>query len=251
MLPQGAIWKPEPNNDLDHLLEGVGLNHDEVRAFLNGLSDMRNPLSTPFLEDLEKEFGIISNTNLTEEVRREILLTKKGSRSGTGSLSGLQKKLDDAGFNLFVYENNPEVDPSLFIVTTYQMIANTTTAVAGNDEAYAGFDDTELLVNGPQLTGDINYFAQANEPTTCAGNDLAIAGYFLSDDQDLIEYEAPSPSMGRWNLIFYVGGEIDEWNDSAVFAKGQVRAQLEDVLKTIILQHKPMHSWCALVVEYI
>lgn len=250
LLPQGAIWKPEPDNDLDLLLEGIGLNYDEVRDFLKGLANMRNPLSTPFLEDLEKEYGIVSNTNLSKNTRRNILLSKKGARAGTGSLSGLQKKLDDSGFNLFVYENDPEVDPSLFLTWVFQCIANNTTAVAGNDAAYAGVQGGDLLVNGPQYTTTLNYFAQAGEPTTCAGNDLAIAGYFIGAGQSLIEYEVPSASMGRWNMIFFVGGELDDWSDTTDFKRGQVKSELEDILKSIIMQHKPMHSWCALVVDY-
>jgi hypothetical protein len=251
LLPQGAIWKPEPGNGLDQFFDGMGLNLDEVRDYLKSLGDFRNPQATTLLADLEKEYGIAPSETLSEQARRDLLSAKKGAIAGTGSLDGLKRKLNEAGFrNLFVYNNDPEVDPALFLTVSFQCIANNTTAVCGNDAAFCGVEGGELLVNGIQITTTIGYFAQAGEPTTCCDNDLAIAGYFLGTGQQPIEYEIPTASMGRWNLIFYVGGEIDEWNDSAAFARGSVPSILEDTLKTIILQHKPMHSWCALVVDY-
>jgi hypothetical protein len=129
------------------------------------------------------------------------------------------------------------------------MIANNTTAVAGNDDAFAGFSGGELVVNGDQYVQSVAYLAQANGTNTVAGNDEAIAGYFIDIIQTLITYDIPDEV--RWNYIFYVGGPVTLWDDPPDFERGIVFAQQETLLKDIILQHKPLHSWCGLVVDYI
>jgi hypothetical protein len=255
LLPRGAIWTAAVGLGLDKFLNGMAANLQQVKDYLAALGNLRNPLTTNLLEDLERELGLISNTSLSETQRRQILRAKKGQRAGTGSYSQLQDKLDEAGFNLVVQENNPKIDPDLFLGGGYQMFANNTVAVAGNDEAYAGYADPlgELIVNGGFFAKqEVEYIAQANGPTTVAGNDQAVAGYFISMTREEVEYLIPDIQVGRWNYIFYVGGPVTDWTASPpVFDRGIVAAELRDSLIEIILQHKPLHSWCGLVVDFV
>jgi hypothetical protein len=77
---------------------------------------------------------------------------------------------------------------------------------------------------------------QASGSIAYAGNDDALAGRFDSLDRTLIEYEVPSDS-GYWGLIFFVGGE----------ATRDPRSEFI----TLILRFKPMHSWAAVIANFV
>jgi hypothetical protein len=255
LLPSGAAWNAATGLGLDQFLNGMAANLQIVKDYLEGLGKLRDPLQTPQLEDLEREYGIISNTSLSDTQRRQILRAKKGQRAGTGSYTQLQDKLDEAGFDLVVQENNPKIDPDLWIGGAYQIHANNTNAIAGNNAAYAGYNDPlgRLIVNSEQfVTQEIRYSAQANGTNTVAGNSQAVAGYFTEMTRVEKVYTVPDFDVDRWNYIFYVGGPVTDWTASPpVFERGEVPAELEAALIEIILQHKPTHSWCGLVVDYI
>ena len=55
LLPTGSIWTPEQDAGLDQLLDGMATNHERARAFVGALADLRNPLKTPILDDLERD----------------------------------------------------------------------------------------------------------------------------------------------------------------------------------------------------
>ena len=124
-LPPGAIWTPQEDEDFDKLLEGMADNAEVVRAFLDQLADIRRPSATPLelLSDLEKEFGIVTNTNLTEQQRRDQLASIKFSRGGNGGKDFLEASLRDAGFDVYVHENDPPVDPAPLVSTTSFIVA--------------------------------------------------------------------------------------------------------------------------------
>jgi hypothetical protein len=95
------------------LISGSADNWEVVRAWLYDLGFIRDPYRTPILSDLEKEYGIFTDTNLAEAERRDKLAAVKYARAGTGTIDDLQTALDrafpDAGF--VVYNNCPVQDP--------------------------------------------------------------------------------------------------------------------------------------------
>ena len=111
LLPSGSLWVPEESEDFDKLLDGMAENSEAVRAFLATLADIRRPSKTTLLADLEKEFGIVKNENLTDEERRAQIAAIKFSKGGNGDKDFLEDALQAAGFNVFVHENEPPVDP--------------------------------------------------------------------------------------------------------------------------------------------
>lgn len=119
-LPPGAIWTPKEDEDFDKLLEGMADNAEILRAFLLQLADIRRPSATPIelLSDLETEFGIVTNTNLTEQQRRDQLSSIKFSKGGNGDLDFMEASLRDAGFDVYVHANDPPVDPALLVAST-------------------------------------------------------------------------------------------------------------------------------------
>lgn len=117
LLPPGPLWDVEEDGDLDKLFDGMADNSAVVYEFLSQLAKITNPAGSPLelLSDLEKEFGILTNLNSTEADRRAQVASIKYSRKGNGSKDFLEDSLQTAGFNVFVHENDPAVDPAPLI----------------------------------------------------------------------------------------------------------------------------------------
>ncbi len=115
VMPPGSIWIPEEEKEFDQLLDGMAENSEVVRLFLADLANLRRPSKTALLDDLEKEFGIVKNENLTDDERRAQIAAIKFSKGGNGDKDFLQNAFDTAGFDVQVHENSPPVDPGLFL----------------------------------------------------------------------------------------------------------------------------------------
>jgi len=225
-LPPGAIWRPRSGGDFDHLLDGMGDNAQVVFDFLATLADIRNPDHTTILDDLEKEFGIITNDLLPESERRNTLKIAKYETPNTASWEHLQDKLRALGFTgIVVTPNDPAVDPTL---------------ITG-----------ELLVNGTLLVSQaIGYTAQAAGQYMFAGNSRAVAGYYTKNHQTPATYAIP-PERDFWSLIFFVGGVASGWPGAPAIATYDLDYKREQEIKRLILQKKPVHSWAVLVLNFI
>ncbi len=251
LLPPG--WDIKSDDDLDKLLEGLAENKEVIRLALNKLSKIRNPQKTDYLSDLEKEYGLLTRTNLSEQVRRDRLAVRMFERGGTGSKDNLQTALTRAGFDVQVHENSPAVDPAIFLVQAFQMVAgDPVNAFAGDPFAYAGQIGGELLVNGPIFSQRPLYLMEAGgTPTSFAGDPLAYAGYYLDVTKIPITYEIPTDTRD-WPLVFFVGGDATR-NPSGELTDieiAEVPIEREDEFKNIILRYKPVHSWAGLIVIY-
>ena len=228
-LPDGSIWNPEPGGDLDKLLDGSAENMETVRLFLAGIKDARNPALTAYLDDLEREFGVLTNLSLTEAQRRAQLHPEVYSRGGGGTLDDLQTALDSAGFDVTVHPNDPAVDPNPFLTQNFQMVAGGGNAFAGNAGAFARRIGGELLVNG-------DIFKQSRIFTSVAGTLFAGAGHGAGEYVDLLRTKVVYPiptDPGDWPLVFFVGGAAtfddvfshDEGRDLSVVAALGTRPQ--------------------------
>ena len=121
LLPPGSLFVPEDSGDLDKLLDGIGDNHEVIKSFLDTLAYIRNPSLTPILADLEKEFGVFPDTTLSVAQRRTKLTAVKAAGNGDGTDTFMQARLQESGFNVFVYQNNPPVYTAdlLYILNLY------------------------------------------------------------------------------------------------------------------------------------
>jgi hypothetical protein len=115
LWPEGAFWEPKPCGFYDNLLNGIAANNEAVRDDLDNLRYVRDPLKTPVLDALEKDYGIVPASGATEAERRAILKAFKYQKTNSGAYDILQEKLIEAGFDVYVYVNDPAVDPSQFV----------------------------------------------------------------------------------------------------------------------------------------
>jgi hypothetical protein len=208
LLPKGSLWEPAPLLGFDQFLTALGKNANDVYEQLYALGNLRDPRTTPVLSDLEKEYGILPKTNLSEAVRRQQLAAIKYARPGTASDTDLQTILRNAGFDVYVTRNFPPVDPADILATEYLLEAGEVDAFAGEPNAIAGLGGGELLVNGPIVKTSIDYEAQANGAAMFADEPTAIAGYFTGVTYTTATYSIPV-LPDTWSYIFFVSGEVE------------------------------------------
>jgi len=281
-LPPGPIWYPAPEGDFDDLLDGMGENAQRQYESFSDLRYVREPLFTPILKDLEKEYGILTQDNLSEEDRRSQLHSRVYARPGFG-LDYMQERIQAAGFDLVVQANDPAVDPALLLGNQYWTVAGGSPGVGGFPVQWAGYYTNpvgppiyesiagykaggELLVNGkifaplglapdPYAVQVPNYLCCAGFAGMVAGSRYAYAGYFLSMLRRPVEYPIPPlEKAGYWPLIFFVAKSFSGWDQEPPDPRavpGDVPATRVPELKRIILRHKPLHTWCGLIINYI
>lgn len=257
LLPEGNIWVPAPEKGLDLFLDGMGENEERIRQFLADLAYLRDPYRTILLSDLEKEYGIKTNLNISEEDRRSQLAGIMFARRATGTKTFLQGQLQQAGFPLYVYDNAPAVDPNTVAFGLAQIYCGEPLAQCGEPLAQCASFDAELIVNGNLYESTIDYLVQCGEPLAQCGEPTALAGNYSGVTLNPIEYEIPS-GVGTeyerwWNLIFFVGGNVTRGGSGEILSIEFVDIPIQNraVLRTLILKYKPMHSWCVLCVNWV
>lgn len=252
LLPPGAIWIPATSGDFDLLLDGIAENSDETQTFLASLADLRNPQKTTLLNDLEKEYGIIADDKLTEQERRDRLSSTKSATAGDGTAEYLEDKLRSFGFDVYVYNNDPPVDPDIFSYEGYLAYSDGNTAYCGHESAVCGGIAGELIVNGDILIQKPLYLVRSGKEDSLSGKDKALCGYFEEMSQKLFGYIVPD-NPGYWPMVFFVGGIATRdpvtnelVNINIVFLDEEKR----DEIVRLIIKYKPLHSWCVLVAAF-
>ena len=241
LLPPGSIWTLKEGGDFDLLMDGISDNYDSVRTFLNTLAFLRDPQRTSILTDLEREYGVVPNSNLSEQERRDRLTVQKNDRISDGSPDTLQQYLRDSGFDVYVYQNDPAVDPEI-IVSLSKIYCDGYNAYCGRTDAYAQKFFT-LIING--LSGFLDYPSLKSPYKTYCGDSAAYCGRPDAYCQKLLIELADSD---YWHLIFFIGGSVtrDPVTDEITYMEAASipwDRRLEFV--KLIMKYKPLHSWGA------
>jgi hypothetical protein len=267
-LPPGSAWHPQPGGDLDHLLDGIGDDLQTVYDFLSNLDDIRNPRTTPYLDDLERDYGITPNAGLTDAQRRMTLLLVKYQRNHRGTINDLQTALDRAGlgaggYGLVVYANDPPVDPGPFIAGTYEMYL-------GGPNQYLGYNTGGIMrsffgvligggiwvVNGDAFVATPNYEGLGGSQSYLNYTRLGSPGGYLMGEYYSINYlpiavTSPADSWA-WPLVFFIAGGVtkDGGGHITALTMGNIPANLRQTLIEIILRIKPLHTWCVVMSNF-
>jgi hypothetical protein len=204
LFPKGPIWSFKAFGDADKLIETIGDAKETVRAFLKSIANTRTPDLTPVLSDLEREYGITPASGLTEAQRREILAGYVYAKVGSGK-DDLEARLHAAGFTeLFVYPNDPIVNPGYYASGIWSAVCDHQDTVCGNQECYCG----QLGVGG---------YVLANGPV-------------YETDGTEHEYGIPTASE-TWPMVFFVGGPKAETTTGyIVFVDGDMEFGSENIL---------------------
>ena len=179
-LAKGLLFSIKPGGNLDNIFSGIA-DYIKNNPFAESekLRYVTNPNLTTQLNDLERDYGLINDPNLTESEKRQFLSVFAYQENGNGSRLFLQNRLRTAGKglsfeNINVIENSPKLDPNIFLGSEYQLYCGDENAYCGDGEAYLG-----------EGTG----------------------GELFIDNVNLYNV----PSNERENFVFFVGGEATGW----------------------------------------
>jgi len=269
VLPPGAIWHPAPGGDFDHFLDGLGDNLQATHDAIVQLAYIRDPWRTPFLDELEREYGVTPNAQLSESTRRAYLASIKYGRNRKSTLDTLQRALDDAGlgvggYGLMVFANDPPVDPSPFMGFTYQMY------LGGGNTQYLGYNTGGItraflgvaagggvwLVNGEPYVPVPNYESLGGSESYLGYvRSGSVGGYYLGQYYSIsyqpITVASPSDPT-TWPCVFFLAAAATRDGSGHITAltMATVPANLRQRLVEIVMRLKPLHTWAALMVSF-
>ena len=247
--PRGSAWAQKIGGNMEGLLLGVGDSLELVRVKLATLASLRNPDLTGQLDELEIDFGVTPDPTLTDAARRSRLAARINAEHPAGTRDHMERELQAAGFDLFVYSNDPATDPSQF-ATSFITVAGGIEAFAGEPNAIAEVFSAILLVNGSAVRTVFTWLAVAGGDEAFAGELNAIAEQAGSTDIP-ISYDLPV-DPATWPFIFFVGGPafFGGSGELITIEVAQVPALRKIELEQTILRLKPLHTWAVMMVEY-
>lgn len=267
LTPDGSAFRPAPGGALDLLYSGVADNWEAVRAAMQGLGAIRDPYATPVIMELEREFGIVTNTSMTLAQRQAVLAAAKFQRNQGGTAAALQAALDLAGFGaggsgLKVFGNSGGADPRNYVNGIPYLQAGATTAgyaQAGGGHAFAGISGGggTLVVNGYQYGVNVPAYFGAGMTGVSgygyAGNNLAFSGYYtqLGLGYYAVTYPVPADS-GYWPLFFFLAPSATGYPGTiTAMTYAQIPALRQQELLALICRYKPIHTWAIIMANWI
>lgn len=227
LLPPGSIWVPAPQEDWDIFLKAQAENWLVAYNAAYSVGDVRNPLKTSLLNELERELGFLENSDLSEDVRRQQMAALKYENTDQrNSDDDVQNFLQAAGFDVQVHHNDPSVDPALF----------------------AG----DILLNGGLFFQQAQYLMQCAGEIAFCGHQDAVCGRFDNSIFTDFEYDIPV-DPDAWPFIYFVGGTAVRDGGGALtsIAPADVPLNRKDKFVELILSSKPWFDWAILIINYI
>jgi len=250
LFPRANAFSLFIKKRLQEFIKGLSALPADFRNFINQIYLDLFPNTTQELDLWEKTFGIINPSSIEENRRMDLDAAWKAQ--GGQASDYIQGVLNAAGFDVQVHENNPPVDPDIFLNSIPVMFANGPAAFAGNDLAFAGKTGGDLLVNGPIFTNVPLYLAVAGALNMSAGNDVAVAGQFDKFGTEEKIYQIPDdPDL--WGAFFFIGGDATRnvgTHELETIENVNIETDRKSEFIRLILKLKPVQTWAGLMVDY-
>jgi len=241
LYPKGRAFKFPEFGIADRLNRGLSLL--EVEAYNDAISilDSILPDNPNFNEDdataWEKRLGIITNTSLTLEQRKQALIRKinhPGTIKPRQARIYIESQLRDAGFDVYVYENIPEQDPVDVMANALGNTGQYGTYAYGEQSYGSGLD---IAID--TLITPIEYGQFQMGQGVYGGNYNNKVMNYLDSDLDLFQDQGEN-----FRASFFIGGD-----PIGTFA--DVDASRETEFRQLILKLKPTHTVAFLFVNFV
>jgi hypothetical protein len=258
LLPKAEAFLIIIQKKLTQFFEGLTSIPDDFRKFIDNIFLDLFPATTRSLESWEEQFAILRPSGVESIRRNAVDLAWK--LKGGQSREYLQTKLQEAGFDLQVHENNPVIDPANFISSGFVMTCGDSWGVCGNDDAFCGKSGGYLLVNGllwaTVETRDYLMVCGGNILVpTCCGQSIAVCGFFINlltaAKQSKI-YILPVDS-DYWGAVFFIGGNASRnyvTHELEAIETKYIENTRRNELESLILKIKPVNTWAGMLVDY-
>jgi hypothetical protein len=251
LFPRGNAFSLIIQKKFTQFIEGLTALPDDFRQYIDRVWLDLFPDTTRELELWNKQFGIVPGQN-SIAMQRTNLASRWANDGGQGA-DYIQSILQAAGFNVQVHENNPPVDPDVFLNSIPQMVAGGANAYAGRDDAFAGRTGGQLLVNGPVVTNIPLYLCVSGAEFMSAGNEAALSGYFEKLETIDKIYSIPDDS-DYWGWFFFIGGDAtrnETTHELETIETVNIPNSRQREFKDLILTLKPAQSWVGLLIEFV
>lgn len=255
ILPKSNAFNITIQKWLTKFFEGLTALPDDYRDYLDTVYLAIFPDDTNSIELWEDQWGIRNPASTLSMRRNDVDIRWK--LKGGQSAYYLESILQGAGFDVQVHENNPKVDPDNFISANFVMTCGMTTAVCGNDDAFAGKTGGYILANGfiPETTALRDYLMVCGwdgvDNITC-GQQEAVCGYFNEFVVNPKIYSIPDNS-DYWDDVFFIGGDATRNPTTHVLTAIEtvtLDADRQQEFESLILKIKPVHTWAGLMIDY-
>lgn len=251
LLIKGAIWAPAPDGGLDLFLDGNAENKEIIRIALEALATIQIADLTQYLDDMEREYGLIPDSSLSETNRRARLKNAITDNQGYGTAWDMQAKLRAAGFtDIYVYQNDPPVDINLYVGNTANISCRTGfTATCGSLIAYCAASGGRLVVNGNV------FFNQA--PVTYQiplqaywHNVFFVGGQATFSDIERFFITCSNYQATCGNPVATCGNKITRSEITAI-AQVSIPSSRREEVRRLVVKYKPIHSWGVLRILFV
>jgi len=249
LLPKSKSFKIYIEKKLSNFFKALTCIPDDFRKYLDEIYLDIFPKTTRQLDEWKNEFGLFFFPPYENE-QRETIDGEWKAKGGQGK-DYIQQVLRDAGFDVYVHENIPPVDPDIFLTSIASMVCGGFNAYAGRLDAYAGLTGGELLVNGPIYTNIIDIASSAGNINMSCGNLKACCRYF--EKMEIVDKTYTiTNDPDYWGYFFFIGGQATrninhelETIDFALIPSGR-----KEEFKRLVLKLKPAQTWVGLIVTY-
>ncbi len=245
LLPKGRAFRLAYQNDLYKFHQAQAKEPGRICDFFVDVRNSGIPPNIPSdaLSDWETFLGLLTNTALTDESRNDRILSKLTAVGGQGP-DYIEKQLQDAGFPLFVYENNVQEGAREYITLLGD------TGIEMNDFQLGDFTDRlnpnsvpgDLLANPPIFATSKDYIGSMLGDTDTELDDFEL-GEFSDTIFTEFEYKISADSE---TFVFYwfIAGE------GGIFDTVDLPADRQDDFESLVYQLKPAHTWVIANVTY-
>jgi len=255
LLPNARAWRLTIDKQLRQFFEGLtGLGVD-FKTYVDQVWLDVFPQTTRELDAWEQQWGLPSTTLTTQE-RRDRL---DGAWKALGGQSPryIQDTLQDAGFNVFVFDwwSSPLGPKPIYIAECGEPVAECGEPVAecgallgfGPPENPVVRDPFTVLTDG---TIPFGYFLSSGAAGAVCGGVQAICGaatgvtggLLVNKPLNNVIYNIPTDEA-EWPFILYIGGQT--FGDRAIISLAR-----RDEFEALCLKICPAQQWIGLIVEY-
>lgn len=240
-FPTGRAWKGE---NMLSICKALGIESRRQQLELKDTASINNMLYGDNLERWEQCLGLLGEGTTAE---REQAVSRKLSDIGGLKASDVERELQAAGFNLYVYENR--FDPGTIDYTKFPSTFGS--AYFGSDY----FSETRryLSINPyffkdasplPGQTFGSAFFGSKTFGYSGAGTGAELFARGSYEDDLLLWSSLLTAPMERYQYSFFIAGA--SWGDIA-----DVDSDRRTELRRLIMEIKPMGMWAFGFINYI
>jgi uncharacterized protein YmfQ (DUF2313 family) len=245
LLPKGRAFRLPYENSLYKFHQAQAKEPERICDFFVDVRDSGIPPNVPAdaLGDWETFLGLLTNTALTDTERNERILSKLTAVGGQGP-DYIEKQLQDAGFPVYVYENNTAAGAREYITLSGD------TGIQAGDFLSGDFTDRlnpnsvpgDLLANPPVYETRKDYIGSQSGDTGVESGDFQ-SGEYTETLLTAFEYQISADSA---TFVFYwfIAGP------GGIYDTVTLPADRQNDFESLVYQLKPAHTWVIANVTY-